>query len=333
MSTVRQIAKEVGVSIATVSRVLNNHPSVSDEVREKVLAAVNGHRYVSNIGKRETLNIAYVYTGESSLGSPFDTAVLEGVYNALADSNLNLMVLDLRRTRRSGEAYSQMFQRLGVRGALLRTTAGSRHVCDAIADQQYPAVVVGSRWEGSRLPCISSESRASSREAVNHLTGLGHRQIGICTNVVEDSDHTERLLGYSEALQDHGLDFDERLVLRVPATGSGGGQVIRRLMTALDRPTAIYITDPITAVGAMHEARKMSLRIPEDLSIVGFDDTEMRHMVLPTMTAVCQNAIELGNIAFQCLAQLVEGQSSPTVTPSASWLEVHGSTGPPTEGS
>lgn len=332
MSTVRQIAKEVGVSIATVSRVLNNHPSVREEVREKVLAAVNSHRYVSNVGKRETLNIAYVFTGESSLGSPYDAAVLEGVYSALADSNLNLMILDLRRTRRNGEDYSQMFQRLGVRGAILRTTTGSQHTCRAIAEQGFPAIVVGSQLEGDSPPCIVSESRFSSREAVNHLIGLGHRQIGVCVNVVDDFGHTERLMGYGEALSDHGLEFDDKLVMRVHATPAGGAQIIRRLMTSLDRPTAVYITDPITAVAAMHEARKVSLRIPEDLSIVGFDDTEMRHQVLPAMTSVCQNAYGLGNLALQCLSQLIDGKDKPTVKPDASWFEVHGSTGPPPEG-
>jgi DNA-binding LacI/PurR family transcriptional regulator len=329
MSSVREIAREVGVSIATVSRVLNNHPSVSEEMRTKVMAAANSHRYVSAIGKRETLNIAYVYTGDTSLGSQFDAAVLEGVYEALADTNLNLMLLDVRRTRRGAETYSQMFQRLGVRGALLRTTSGSRAVCLKIAEQGFPAVVIGDRFDDPRVACVACESRTASREAVGHLIGLGHRRIAVCLNIVDDSDHTERLIGYREAMQESGEQFDDKLIMRIPASRQGGGQVIRRLVTAVDRPTAIYITDPVTAVGAMYEAQKLDLRIPDDLSVIGFDDAELRHMVLPTMTSVCQNAYELGHQACRVLNELIDGKTDPQAKTPVAWFEVHGSTGPP----
>jgi DNA-binding LacI/PurR family transcriptional regulator len=328
MSTVRSIAKQTGVSIATVSRVLNNHPSVSDELRDKVMAAANSRRYVSAIGKRETSTIAYVYTGDPSLGSPYDSALLEGVYDALGDSNYNLMILDLRRTRRNGESYSQMFQRLGVRGAVLRTTQGSRSVCAMIADQGFPAVVVGDRFEEQQVSCIYSESRSASREAVEHLVALGHRRIAISTNIVDDSDHEERLAGYREGLVDHGIEVDDKLIMRVPANRQGGSQLVRRIVTSVDRPTAIYITDPMAAVGAMYEAQKMGLRIPEDVSVVGFDDSELRYTALPSMTAVCQDATSLGREAYRVLSQLMKDSNPPASNSPAAWLEVHESTGP-----
>ncbi|MEZ6191358.1 MAG: LacI family DNA-binding transcriptional regulator [Phycisphaerales bacterium] len=328
MANVRQIAKEAGVSIATVSRVLNNHPSVSDAVRDKVLAAANNQRYVATVGKRETLNVAYIFTGDISVGSPFDAAVMEGVYNGLGDTNLNLVILDARRARRSDETYSQMFQRLGVRGALVRTTSGSRAVCQKIAGQGFPAVVVGDRFDDPDVTSVYCESRTASREAVAHLLALGHRRIAVCINVVEDSDHTERLNGYREAMAEHGLEVDDKLILRIPAYRDGGGQLIRRLATAIDRPTAIYITDPMTAIGAMYESQKLGLRVPDDLSIVGFDDAEMRHMAWPTMTAVCQNAYELGLEACRVLTRIIDGEHAPQATAPVAWLEVHDSTGP-----
>ena len=328
MPNVREIAKQAGVSIATVSRVLNNHPSVSNAVRDKVIEAANSRRYVSTVGKRDTLNIAYVYTGDTSLGSPFDAAVLEGVYLGLTDSNLNLMILDVRRSRPSTETYSQMFQRLGVRGALLRTTSGSRAVCEKIAEQGFPAVVIGDRFDDPAITSMCCESRTASREAVTHLIGLGHRRIAVCVNVVEDSDHTERLQGYHESMKDHGLDVDERLIMRIPASRQGGGQLIRRLATAMDRPTAIYITDPMTAIGAMYETQQLGIKIPDDLSVVGFDDAELRHMAWPTMTSVCQNAHGLGHEAFRVLSRLIEGDQRLDNTEPVAWFEVHESTGP-----
>jgi DNA-binding LacI/PurR family transcriptional regulator len=328
MSTVRDIARQTGVSIATVSRVLNNHPSVSDELRNRVMEVANSRRYVSSVGKRETSNVAYVYTGDVSLGSPFDAAVLEGLYEALADSNFHLMVLDLRRTRRNGESYSQMFQRLGVRGAVLRTTHGTRSTCQNIIENNFPAVVIGDRIAGVEPSCVYCESRSASREAVEHLVSLGHRRIAISINIVEDSDHQERLAGYREAHQDHGLEIDDKLIMRAPAFRQGGSQLIRRIITSVDRPTAIYITDPMTAVGAMYEAQKMGLHIPDDISIVGFDDGELRHTVLPTMTAVCQDASGLGREAYRVLSELIKSKRPMESNPPAAWLEVHESTGP-----
>ncbi len=328
MANVREIAKQAGVSIATVSRVLNNHPSVSEAVRERVLAAANRHRYVPKIGRRETMNIAYVYTGDVSLGSPFDSAVLEGVYTSLSETDWNLMLLDVRRTRRNDETYSQMFQRLGVRGAILRTTASNHSACLKIAEHGFPAVVVGERFNEPNVTSVYCESRTASQEAVAHLIGLGHRRIAVCVNVVDDSDHQERLAGYRDAMQEAGLPVEEKLILRAPANRSGGEQIIRRLATALDRPTAIYITDPMTALGAMYEARRLGIRIPEDLSIIGFDDTEVRYMTWPIMTAVCQNAYELGQHACRLLNQVLIGTVTALSPAPPAWLEIHESTGP-----
>jgi DNA-binding LacI/PurR family transcriptional regulator len=328
MPTVRDIAKQTGVSIATVSRVLNNHPSVSQAVRQKVMAVVNARRYTATVGKRDTSTIAYVYTGESSLGSPFDSALLDGVYSGMSDSNFNLMIVDLRRSRRNSETCSQMFQRLGIRGAVLRTTPGSKTACREIAEQGFPAVVIGERYLDVELPYVFSDSRSASREAIDHLISLGHRRIAISVNVVEDSDHKDREDGYKDAMGERGLEIDSRLIMRVPAHRVGGAQLIRRVVTAVDRPSAIYITDPMAAYGAMFEAHKMGLRLPEDLSIIGFDDAELRHTALPTMTAVCQNAVSLGGEAFRVLSGLIANNTPISSNSPTAWLEIHDSTGP-----
>lgn len=327
----RDIAKQTGVSIASVSRALNNHPSVSDELRNRVIEAANSQRYVFNAGKREASNIAYVYTGGDSLDSPFDLAVLKGLYDSMADSNLHLMILNVQRIRRNDEDYSQTFRRLGVRGAVLRTSHGTRSTCEKIIAQKFPAVVVGDRLDGAEASCVFSESRAASREAVEYLITLGHRRIAVSTNIVEDSDHQERLAGYREAHENHGLEVDKSLVMRAPGNRDGGSQLIRRVATAADRPTAIYITDPDAAVGALCEAQKIGLRVPVDMSIVGFDDAEMRHIVQPTMTAVCQDATGLGREAYQVLSGLISKQAKATRPRNhtlPTWFEVHSTTGP-----
>lgn len=335
MSTVRLIAKRAGVSAATVSRVLNNHPMVSKMVRERVVAASNEAGYVASVGRKSTTNIAFVYTGESSLGSPFDAALMYGMSCGMEEHGYDLLVLDARRARLPGETFTQMFMRKGVRGAVLRTTMQTRGVCEAIADEGFPAVVVADRFENPKVNYIYSCSRDASREAIEHLIGLGHRRVAICINIVDDNDHADRVDGYQAALHDAGIPFDPKLLLRVPAFREPGAQVLRRMMTMPDRPTAVFMTDPATVTGLLGEARRTGVRVPEDLSVVGFDDTQMRYGTTPELTSVCQDAEALGREAVAATHLLI-GSDAGTITPVRkalrTWLEVHGSTAAPVSG-
>lgn len=329
--SVRQVATRAGVSAATVSRVINNDPRVSEAVRQRVLSAVNQTRYVPKIGRRNVANIAFAYTGDNSLGSPFDAALMQGMGERMEEFGFDLMILNAARSCMPGETFSQMFMRKGVRGAVLRSTTQTRYLCEQIIEEGFPAVVVGDRSENPKVSFIYSDSRVSSREAVEHLINLGHRRIACCVNIVDDSDHHDRMAGYFDALRDAGIPEDPRLVMRVPAYREGGVQLIRKLVHMEDRPTALYITDPMPAVGAMSEVQRQGWTVPGDLSIVGFDDGEVRHLVYPRMTAVVQDAPRMGREAFAALNTLL-GRSSrskaiqvalPTV------LEIHGSTGRP----
>lgn len=335
-----------------MSRVLNNHPKVSDALRQRVIAATNEAGYNPTVGRRSTRNIALVYTGDPSIGSPFDAALMAGLSLGLEEFGYDLMVLNARRARLPHETYTQMFVRKGVRGAVLRTTAQTRGVCEAIADEGFPSIVVADRFEQPNLSYVYSDSRESSREAVEHLLGLGHKRIAICINIIDDSDHADRLAGYKQAFADHGMEVDRRLVLRIPANRGGGAQLMRRVMTMPERPTAVFLTDPVTVVGALGEARRLGIEVPRELSIVGFDDAELRYSVHPELTAVCQDAASLAREAFKALHGMLEQADSaetekdrsekvstdptkalavPLVVKKAlrTWLEVHGSTAPP----
>lgn len=319
------------MSITTVSRVLNNHPRVSRGAREKVLAAANEARYVPPVAKRSTSNIALVYTGEVSVGSPFDSLLMFGMSAGLEERGDDLMVIDARRGIRPGETYSQMFMRKGVRGVVLRTTLESRSTAEAIVGQGFPAVVVGDRLEHPNACCVGGDSREPSREAVEHLIQLGHTRIAVCLNVVDDADHADRLAGYRQAMTENGLEVDRRMILRTPANRRGGMQLMRRLAALPDRPTALFVTDPSTAAGVLKEARDLSLDIPGDMSIVGFDDGELRFDLHPELTAVVQDTPALGREALSTLYQVIEaGTDAAAVKKSLpAWLEVHASTAPP----
>jgi len=335
VASVRIIAKRSGVSITTVSRVLNNHPQVSEGVRRRVLAASNEAGY-KVADRRTNTNLAIVYTADNTLGSNFDAALMSGIARAMEQEHFDLMVLDAHRSRLGNESFTQMFMRKGIRGAILRSTLAMHATCRSIAEEGFPAVVVADRLDAPGVNYVYCDSRDSSRDAMEHLIGLGHRRIAVCINVIDDTDHADRLAGYRQALADHEIELDSRLLLRVPATREGGAQALRRLLTMPDRPTAVFLTDPMTAVGATSEARKIGIKIPEDLSIVGFDDAEVRYGLYPAMTSVCQDAEGLGLEAFAALKTLLNrpkagGRAAeiPPIRKSLrTWLEIHESTGP-----
>ena len=294
MPTIRQVAENAGVSIATVSRVINNSSAVSEEVREKVLDAVNRCGYVPNVGRRTTSFLALVYACPVSLGSPYDAALVEGMVQAMDHTELDLVILNPARDKRPEETFTQFFLRKGVRGTILRSTVDVRPICQEIAEEKFPAMVVGDHFDDSGLHFVYAESIDASRQAVEHLISLGHRRIAFAANEYEDADHADRFTGYSAALAAHGIEVEKSLVFRVPARRPDGAQLLRNMMSSLAPPTAVYVTDPPLAVGLINETRNMGMIIPRDLSVVGFDDSDARNYVYPLMTAVCQDARPAG---------------------------------------
>jgi DNA-binding LacI/PurR family transcriptional regulator len=333
MASVRQIAEHAGVSIATVSRVLNNDPAVNPDTRDKVLSAANRWGYAPAIGRRITTYIGFAYTGRRTLVDAFDTAVLDGVARGADDARLDVVILNLARDKQPDETYTQFFIRKGVRGVVLRTVADTRDVCLKIAEEGFPHVVVSDRFDSSNVNYIDGESKADSIRAVEYLLSLGHRRIGFAMHSVPDCDHLDRFEAYRQALEARGLPFEEQLVFRHPINLAAGGTIIKLSQSMRDRPTAVYFADPLLAVGAVQKAHEMGVRVPEDLSIIGFDDADLRHAVYPTLTAVCQDAGKLGFQAAAWLGHVLRGTGPRRFQKTIpTFFEINRSTAPPTNG-
>jgi len=330
VSTIRKVAQNAGVSIATVSRVINNNPAVSDAIREKVLDAINACNYVPAVSRRSTSFLALVYASSFSLGSSYDMALIEGMGQAMDAVDFDLVVLNPSRDRGSDETYTQYFLRKGVRGVILRSTTEGRSVCEEIAEEKFPAIVVGDHFEHPSLNFVYADSYPTSKQATQHLLTLGHRRIAFASNKFDDGDHADRHRGYAEAMQESGVNVGTELIFRVPAHRPDGAQLLRNLMSAAEPPTAVFITDPSVAVGLLNEARSMNVEVPRDLSVVGFDDRDARDYIHPKMTAVCQDAVQLGREAFLQLAKIVEtgGEKPQADVVSQTWLELNQTTGP-----
>ena len=329
MPSVRQIAKQAGVSTATVSRVINNSPKVSEAARQKVLSVISEEKYAPSVGKLSTTNVAYIFTDSTTLGSPYDAGILAGLSAGLEHNALDLLILNANTCRQNGETFDDVFRRKGVCGAIVRTTFSSRTLCRSILDSWLPVVVVGDQLEGYEKHCVDVDSRSASREAVEHLIELEHKRIAFCTNIIDDKDHEDRFGGFCDAMEQAGLELDSKLHFRVPANRQGGEQLARRLSTMTSPPTAMFVADPDTCIGVLNESRKLGVHVPEDLSIVGFDDSDIRFSTSPALSAVCQDARQVGEEALQRLTKNLNGDRSKPVIPPPplqAWFEVNAST-------
>ncbi|HBS29002.1 MAG TPA: hypothetical protein DEB06_06030 [Phycisphaerales bacterium] len=311
MASVRDIAARAGVSVATVSRALNDLPNVNGETRERVLEAARQMGYVKSSSTVVSDVVALAYPGDAVRADygAFDSSLMFGILRGLNAHRYDITILNIGRDRAPREDYASFFRRKGVKGVILRSFEDSREECEAIAEAGVPSVVVADRFENPKVNFICTESRSDSRRAVEHLIRLGHRRIALGVHYVHDTDHTDRCEGYREALEASGVEFDPSLLVDLVADMNGGANAVRYLMNLRDPPTAIFFTDPMATLGGMNACREMQIRVPQDLSIVGFDDSDLRHHAFPPFTAVCQDASLLGYEAARWLVRRVRGDS------------------------
>ncbi|MGP1272464.1 MAG: LacI family DNA-binding transcriptional regulator [Phycisphaerales bacterium] len=329
--SVRELASRLGVSTATVSRALNDHPSVAPETRARVLELADETGYMPRVGQRHSSSIGLVYPSHPVMpdfGS-FESALMAGIMRGLAEHRYDLSLIEIDRDRIEGENFTRFFRRKSVRGVILRTVQQAPSTAEEIAAEGFPCVVVADRSDDPAVNFICSDSLLDSKRAIEHLIHQGHQRIGLVVHTVLDSDHMDRIEGYQRALKAYGMPADESLVVAQPASMEGGGRALARLLQLPDPPTAIYCTNPLTTVGLLHRCLELGIAVPRDLSVVGFDDSDTRYRTFPRYTAVCQQADQLGYEAARWLTRVLEGvESSPMRVHRPTSISFNQSTGP-----
>ena len=331
--TIREVASAAGVSIATVSRVLNGRPDVAPETREAVLRVVRDQGFSMN---RSARALSGGKTGLVGVTLPIVQAayfafILSGAAEALYEQDMRMMLCP---TLHQHEREVNLLDRLmhgTTDGAVLTLPEETNEELKALQRLGYPFVVVDPRVpldEG--IPAISAANASGARAAVAHLLSLGHRRIGAITGPAQWMASTERLNGMRGALAAAGVLPDPALVVESNFSIEDGERAARVLLDRTDRPTAVFAFNDNTAIGALRIARELGLRVPEDLSVVGFDDSEQAAIVTPALTTVRQPLAEMGRMAVSLLLRLIEHQRVEALNVElATRLIVRESTAPP----
>jgi len=329
MASVRKIAKEVGVSVATVSRALNDHPEVNVETKQRVIDVANRMGYVLSMSRMPSNVLGLVYPSDpvrTSFGD-FESAMLAGVLQGINEQAFDVTIVNLSRDKQKGESYTRFFRRKGVRGVILRTL-GTQTVADEIVGEGFPCIIIADRSELPGANYVCGDSRADSVRAVEHLIYQGHKRIALAAHTVMDTDHRDREAGYLEAMSKHGLEVDEDLIVALHSSPEAGAETVNRVLGLENPATALYATTPLTTLGALHRCLELGVHVPQEFSIVGFDDSDVRKRAYPPYTAVCQNAEQLGVEAARWLTRALNGSAGGEFrVRHATTFEINGSTG------
>lgn len=336
-ATLSDVAAAAGVSKATVSKTLNGRDDVAAHTRELVLEAATklGYRASTAAGQSPRRAIAVTFDIPAS---PYILSLLQGVLAAATEQGLDLVTRlpparDVRPQRSAARDWIAEQQSIGAIGIIGLTVSRPDALLDAAAEVDLPFVIVDPvGTTHPHLISVASSNWAGARAATEHLIGLGHRRIAWIGGPDESKAARDRLYGYGAAMDAAGLAADPALVASDLFDVATGTRHARRMLGETTRPTAIMAADDEIAIGVLVAARELGLRVPEDLSVVGFDDTPQAPWTTPPLTTVRQHLEEMGSMAVRTVAAIDSGQ--PEVSRHvelATSLTVRESTAPPAE--
>ena len=310
------VAGAAGVSPSTVSRILNGTAQVSEAKKVAVENAIARLRFVPNPAARLLANGRSMTIGvvAQSIDSPFYGEGLRGIEDVLGDSKFAVLFTSGHWKAEQERRCVDQLQSRRVDGLIFLTSCLSSEELRKLA-AEVPLVVTGRRLKAERLYCLEFDHRGGARLATEHLLGMGHRRIAFISGLSGHADAGQRLRGYRDALEQAGIDFDPRLVESGRYREAGGEAAVYRLLDAGVPFSAIFAANDQSAYGACLALYRRGLRVPHDMSIVGFDDLLASAYSVPPLTSVHQAIYETGRAAAQAIVDLLEGRLPDTAVP------------------
>jgi len=308
----RDIAEQIGVSVNTVSRALTGKPDVNPETRARIAALAAQLGYTPNFLARSLLRgrshtIGLVVT---DCTDPFYATLIRAAEHALSQGGFGLLLATSNESSGKEKQALDMLRERRVDGLLFTPVdVGAPHVREALASD-LPIVLLSRRPAGHPGPFIGIDNQAGAVLLIRHLLDLGHRRIAHVTRSDRASSAGERLAGYRAALEAAGIAPSDALVHQAEPNVAGGRGAAEWLMALDPRPTAVFTYNDAQAVGLILAAQAAGLRVPQDLSVAGFDDIELSSLIQPRLTTVAQPIEEIGSRGARMVIGMIQGKPS-----------------------
>ena len=325
--TIYDVSRLSGVSIATVSRAFSNPEMVREKTRQKVFEAAEVLHYSPNaiaqaMARQRTNKIAFLICKKgATILDEFYAGICNGIMRATNQLDYELVI----STAADWDLATSNSKNKQVEGVILGGNARPDMISE-LQSRKVAVVLVNNRMPGFDLPCVVSDEYGGVRQALEHLISRGHRNIAMLAGRFSPYILNERYRAFLEIAQAHGLPVDARHIKLCDPTVESAAEACMELLSREDRPTAIFGTNDAVAAGAMKAARRLGLRLPEDLAVTGLDDSSVCRMLEPELTSVHIDCRQMGELSVKMMRTLLAGENEvPQVTVVPTELRIRSS--------
>lgn len=308
LPTMEMIAKRLGVSKMTVSRVLNNHPYVSDKVRKKVQDIMKELKYRPNMSaavlsrrSSKTLGLILQFYNNNIFSTYYLMEVLYGVEQALDAYGYNLVLFSRIQPRKNFEDITNWYYGGMVKGFILVAPSLESPVVKALIKEKANFIIVSGKSVNKSVNWIDTDNVRGGYLATEHLLKLGHRKIAFISGQIDSENSLDREQGYYKALAEYGVKPNKNYIVSGEFEQKLAYKGMTKLLEAANPPTAVFAANDLMALGALQAAKEKGLKVPRDLSIVGFDNIDLAISSEPALTTISQDAKTLGKLAAEFL--------------------------------
>ena len=308
--TINDVAKQAGVSIKTVSRVINNSPEVAEETRKRILEVIKLLNYRPNALARGLMTKKTKALGVvvSDITNPYIPELVRGIADVASERGYNIVLSNTDGIREKEIEYVDVLLERRVDGLIFTSVRlESQEVID-LQNEGFPLVLVNRQIYGARTNFVIVDSKIGSRLAVEHLIELGHKRIAHIAGPIDISVSIERLETYKETLKAHNIRVDEELIKTGNFQQDGGFNACKELLSIKEPPSAIFCANDFMALGALEYISNMGLRVPDDISILGFDDITFASLPGIELTTIKVPKYDMGHLSAKILIDEIEGK-------------------------
>jgi DNA-binding LacI/PurR family transcriptional regulator len=311
---IRTIARLANVSIATVSRTINRVPTVNPKIAKRVWEVIEELDYFPNTQARALVSGRSWILGliVSEITNPFFPELIQGFEDIAVEHGYEILVSSTNHDpKRMSHCIRRMLERK-VDGVAVMTFGIEAPLLEQLAQRKVPLVFVDVGPDGPGINVLKVDYRHGIREGVQHLAALGHRNIAFLRGPIGLHSAQSRLDAFSESMRECGITPDPAWILQGEHTLEGGMSAMQQLLAAKNMPTAVMCSNDMTAIGVLHTMYRAGLRVPDDLSVVGFDNIHMAEVTIPPLTTVQMSRFDLARAAVTALRACAEGTEQST---------------------
>ncbi|OPX44050.1 HTH-type transcriptional repressor CytR [Ruminiclostridium hungatei] len=303
MATIHDVAEKAGVSVATVSRVINKIDTVSLKTVEKVKKAIDELDYHPNnlardLRRAESNRILVLL---QSISNPFYATIVKGIEDVAQKHNYSIMLCNTDSDLIREKNYIDLLAKKVVRGAILLDSEMTKDELNVVAEEN-DLVLCCEYKQGVKVPHVMIDNYLASKTVAKHLIALGHRRIALIAGDSHLSSTKLRYKGYVDALQEAGINTDENLIYNSETSSfKMGMRAMETILNTENRPTAVFAMSDVLAIGAIKSINSKGLCVPDDIAVAGFDGIEFAGVMNPSLTTIVQPSYDMGCIAMEML--------------------------------